>query len=653
MAWKGYAAVAAAKVALESLAALDRGRVRALRHPLQRDPGRRHRHARRCGDPGQRAAEGAGAAPQPVRPPHHARRRRQRDLPALPRRGGLDQRRRDPRRRRRARLGVAPRDALPARPRPLPPRERDHATASSRSSTSARTTPGSSSASGSARGARVLPLDYIRATRNRDVRAAREAALYDNAEIGRRAAEMALARAGHRPRRDIGLVISRQLAPDIATPAEACTIAAALGIEVPAFDVNSACTSFLAQLRPALDDATRPRCRAYVLLVVHGGADPHGRLRGPLDGGAVRRRQPPRPSSRRACRAARASSTRRSSRARRPRQGVDPAPRRTSARTGARCRCSRSSKTARVLRAPARALRGEDERALHFVGHQANLRDARDGLRARAASTAERHHTNVELLRQHRRRRARSASSPQRWDEVGRRGRRRASSASAPASPGRASCCASRPRREVRRVPRARPLRAPTSCWPSPTGALVEDAPPSFDLAAPGAADADGRPHRRRSAARGARAASWPSATCASTTGSSSATSSSDPVQPGCLGVDGVWQLLGFFCAWAGGLGSGRALGCGEIEFFGQIRPHDRLVRYEIDVRRYSELPAVGLRDRDRRRDGARRRRADLHDQARQVGPLPRHRLRRLSRTPGPHARAGGSCRERRARSPS
>jgi 3-hydroxyacyl-[acyl-carrier protein] dehydratase / trans-2-decenoyl-[acyl-carrier protein] isomerase len=59
-----------------------------------------------------------------------------------------------------------------------------------------------------------------------------------------------------------------------------------------------------------------------------------------------------------------------------------------------------------------------------------------------------------------------------------------------------------------------------------------------------------------------------------------------DPVQPGCLGVDAVWQLLGFFCAWRGGLGAGRALGCGEISFEGQIRPTDRLVRYEVDVRR-------------------------------------------------------------------
>jgi 3-hydroxyacyl-[acyl-carrier protein] dehydratase/trans-2-decenoyl-[acyl-carrier protein] isomerase len=67
-----------------------------------------------------------------------------------------------------------------------------------------------------------------------------------------------------------------------------------------------------------------------------------------------------------------------------------------------------------------------------------------------------------------------------------------------------------------------------------------------------------------------------------------------DPVQPGCLGLDAVWQLLGFFCNWAGGLGSGRALGVGEVEFAGQIRPHDHVVRTEIDVRRYAELKESG-----------------------------------------------------------
>jgi 3-hydroxyacyl-[acyl-carrier protein] dehydratase/trans-2-decenoyl-[acyl-carrier protein] isomerase len=67
-----------------------------------------------------------------------------------------------------------------------------------------------------------------------------------------------------------------------------------------------------------------------------------------------------------------------------------------------------------------------------------------------------------------------------------------------------------------------------------------------------------------------------------------------DPVQPGCLGLDAVWQLLGLYCGVAGAAGSGRALGCGEVNFFGQIRPHDRIVRYEVSVRRFSSLPASG-----------------------------------------------------------
>lgn len=67
-----------------------------------------------------------------------------------------------------------------------------------------------------------------------------------------------------------------------------------------------------------------------------------------------------------------------------------------------------------------------------------------------------------------------------------------------------------------------------------------------------------------------------------------------DPVQPGCLGVDAVWQLVGLYCAAAGAQGSGRALGCKEVEFAGQIRPHDQLVRYEVDIRRFSRLEGSG-----------------------------------------------------------
>lgn len=67
-----------------------------------------------------------------------------------------------------------------------------------------------------------------------------------------------------------------------------------------------------------------------------------------------------------------------------------------------------------------------------------------------------------------------------------------------------------------------------------------------------------------------------------------------DPVQPGCLGVDAVWQLVGLYISAAGAPGSGRALGCKEVEFAGQIRPYNQVVRYEVDIRRFSRLEASG-----------------------------------------------------------
>ena len=66
------------------------------------------------------------------------------------------------------------------------------------------------------------------------------------------------------------------------------------------------------------------------------------------------------------------------------------------------------------------------------------------------------------------------------------------------------------------------------------------------------------------------------------------------PVQPGCLGVDAVWQLVGLYCSAAGAPGSGRALGCKEVEFAGQSRPFDQVVRYEVDIRRFSLLKESG-----------------------------------------------------------
>jgi 3-hydroxyacyl-[acyl-carrier protein] dehydratase / trans-2-decenoyl-[acyl-carrier protein] isomerase len=59
-----------------------------------------------------------------------------------------------------------------------------------------------------------------------------------------------------------------------------------------------------------------------------------------------------------------------------------------------------------------------------------------------------------------------------------------------------------------------------------------------------------------------------------------------DPVMPGCLGLDAMWQMVGFFLAWKGGLGRGRALGGADIQFSGQVTPDKRLVRYTVDIRR-------------------------------------------------------------------
>jgi 3-hydroxyacyl-[acyl-carrier protein] dehydratase/trans-2-decenoyl-[acyl-carrier protein] isomerase len=59
-----------------------------------------------------------------------------------------------------------------------------------------------------------------------------------------------------------------------------------------------------------------------------------------------------------------------------------------------------------------------------------------------------------------------------------------------------------------------------------------------------------------------------------------------DPVMPGCLGLDAMWQLVGFYLGWMGGLGRGRALGVGEVKFTGQVLPTAKLVQYRIDLKR-------------------------------------------------------------------
>lgn len=78
-----------------------------------------------------------------------------------------------------------------------------------------------------------------------------------------------------------------------------------------------------------------------------------------------------------------------------------------------------------------------------------------------------------------------------------------------------------------------------------------------------------------------------------------------DPVMPGCLGLDAMWQLLGFFLGWRGNPGRGRALGAGEIKFSGQVQPAHKLVSYEINLKRIIERKLImGIADGVMKVDG-------------------------------------------------
>jgi 3-hydroxyacyl-[acyl-carrier protein] dehydratase/trans-2-decenoyl-[acyl-carrier protein] isomerase len=71
-----------------------------------------------------------------------------------------------------------------------------------------------------------------------------------------------------------------------------------------------------------------------------------------------------------------------------------------------------------------------------------------------------------------------------------------------------------------------------------------------------------------------------------------------DPVMPGCLGLDAMWQLVGFHLAWLGNPGRGRALGVGDVKFSGQVLPTAKMVTYEIDIKRViSRKLALGIAD--------------------------------------------------------
>jgi 3-hydroxyacyl-[acyl-carrier protein] dehydratase / trans-2-decenoyl-[acyl-carrier protein] isomerase len=71
-----------------------------------------------------------------------------------------------------------------------------------------------------------------------------------------------------------------------------------------------------------------------------------------------------------------------------------------------------------------------------------------------------------------------------------------------------------------------------------------------------------------------------------------------DPVMPGCLGLDAMWQIVGFYLGWRGNPGRGRALGAGEIKFTGEVLPTAKTVTYDINMTRLIERKLVmGIAD--------------------------------------------------------
>lgn len=239
----------------------------------------------------------------------------------------------------------------------------------------------------------ALPLDYIRTTRNRDPRAAIEAAEVSNAEMGARAARMALARAGLDVG-DVGLLIGGGCAPNTVSPAEACNIGAALGVQAAALDVNSACTSFIAgvYVLSLMDPAKLPD---YVLLVcaepMTGTVDYNDRSSAVLwgDGALAAVFSPRHPGRARVLGSRLVSDPGGHAKVVVPRLGHFHQEGRTVQTFAIR-------KTSELLVETREKFESEG-RPFHFVGHQANRRML-ESVCKRCDVPEERHHTNCEFF---------------------------------------------------------------------------------------------------------------------------------------------------------------------------------------------------------------------------------------------------------------
>ena len=239
----------------------------------------------------------------------------------------------------------------------------------------------------------ALPLDYIRETRNKDPRAAIEAAEISNAGTGARAAEMALARAGV-VASDVGLLIGGGCAPNTVSPAEACNIGALLGVESACLDISSACSSFIAgiYMLSLMDPAKLP---PVILLVtaepMTGTVDYADRSSAVLWGdGAL----------------AAVLSTKESGRAALLGQALfsDPAgnekvviPRLGHFRQEGRTVQTFAIRKTSDLYLSTRETYLDDDRNFHFVGHQANLRML-ESVCKRCDISEDRHHFNCEFF---------------------------------------------------------------------------------------------------------------------------------------------------------------------------------------------------------------------------------------------------------------